>query len=82
MLGNGNGVLPGDFGTLNSRYVNPSALTLNAAFGISKDNWNVELFVDNLNNEEATLVQIAGYYTPQVVNQRPLTFGLRIGYQY
>ena len=37
----------------NSRFVNPSAITFNLALGMEKDSWIAELFIDNLNNEDA-----------------------------
>ncbi len=66
----------------NSRYINPSATTVNAAFGINKDNWGVELFIDNITNEEAPVVQVAGKFTPEVSVQRPMTVGLRFSFDY
>jgi outer membrane receptor protein involved in Fe transport len=65
-----------------SRFVNPSATTVNVAFGLEKDNWGAELFIDNINNEEAPVMQIAGHYTPVVSVQRPRTTGLRVTYDF
>ena len=78
----------GSFGTVeipgglprNSRFVNPDATTVNVAFGIEKDGWRAELFVDNLGDEEAPVMQIAGHYTPVVTVQRPRSIGLRFSY--
>ena len=64
----------------NSRFVNPSATTFNLAFGLEKDSWVAELFIDNLNDEEAPVMQIAGHYTPAITVQRPRTIGLRVSY--
>ena len=66
----------------NSRFVNPAATTLSAAVGMERDNWAAELFVDNLNNESAPVMQIAGFYTPAVTVQRPRTIGLRLSYDF
>lgn len=66
----------------NSRFVNPSATTLNVAIGLEKDTWGAELFVDNINNEEAPVMQIAGHYTPVVSVQRPRTIGMRLTYDF
>ena len=66
----------------NSRFVNPAATTLNASFGVGRDNWNVELFLNNLTNEDAQVMQIAGHYTPVVTEQRPRTIGMRFSYDY
>ena len=65
-----------------SRFVNPSATTLNVAFGLESDNWGAEVFVDNVNNEDGRVMQIAGHYTPVVSVQRPRTIGLRLSYNY
>ena len=66
----------------NSRFVNPSATTFNVAVGLEKDSWMAELFIDNLNNEEAPIMQIAGHYTPAITVQRPRTIGLRVSYDF
>ena len=65
----------------NSRFVNPAATTINAAFGIARDSWRGELFIDNLGNEEATVVQVGGRYIPVVTKQRPRTIGLRLSFE-
>ena len=65
----------------NSRYVNPAATTINAAFGIAKEDWRAELFIQNANNEPALTVQVGGRYMPVVTEQRPRTVGLRISFQ-
>ena len=64
----------------NSRYVNPTATTINAAFGIAKEDWRTELFIQNANNEPALTVQVGGRYMPVVTEQRPRTVGLRISF--
>lgn len=66
----------------NSRYVNPSATTINAAIGFNKDNWGAELFINNLTNEEAPIVQVAGKFTPEISVQRPMTVGIRFNFDY
>ena len=65
-----------------SRFVNPSATTFNLAVGMEKDSWMAEVFVDNLNDEEAPVMQIAGHYTPVITVQRPRTIGLRVSYNF
>jgi len=67
---------------LNARYVNPSSTTLNAAIGMNKDGWGAELFVDNLTDEGAPVVQIIGKAIPEITRQRPRTIGLRFNYYY
>ena len=66
----------------NSRFVNPSATTVNVAAGISRDTWNAELYVDNWLNEDAQVMQIAGHYTPVVSVQRPRSVGVRFSYDF
>lgn len=66
----------------NSRYVNPAATTVNVATGFNKDNWGLELFINNLTNEDAPIVQVSGKFTPEVTVQRPLTVGLRFNFDY
>ena len=67
---------------LNSRFVNPSAMTVNASVGVSRDTWNAELYVDNWLNEDAMVMQIAGHYTPVVSVQRPRSVGVRFSYDF
>ena len=66
----------------NARYINPSATTVNVAFGVNKDNWGAELFIDNLTSEEAPIVQVAGKFTAETTSQRPLTAGIRFNFNY
>ncbi len=66
----------------NSRYVNPSATTFNAAFGFNKDNWGAEIFIDNITSEDAPIVQVAGKFTPETTVQRPMTIGIRFNMDY
>ena len=64
----------------NSRFVNPPATTINVAFGIEKEGWGAEFYIDNLGHETAQVMQIAGHYTPVVSEQRPRTMGLRFSF--
>ena len=52
----------------NTRFINPAAMTMNVALGVEKDGWGAELYIDNLNNEAAQVMQIAGHYTPWCPN--------------
>ena len=65
---------------LNSRFVNPAATTFNVSVGLTKDDWRAELFIDNLGNEKAPIVQVGGRYTPVVTMQRPRSLGVRLSY--
>lgn len=49
---------------------------------MERDTWGVEVFVDNLNNESAPVMQIAGHYTLAITVQRPRTIGLRLSYDF
>ena len=64
----------------NTRFVNPAATTMNVAFGVEKDGWGAEFYIDNLNDEPAQVMQIAGHYTPVVSEQRPRTMGIRFSF--
>ena len=75
--GSGGRRLPG-----NSRFINPAATTIGVALGMERDTWGAELFIDNLNNESAPVMQIAGHYTPAITVQRPRTIGLRLSYDF
>ncbi len=65
----------------NTRFVNPDATTINVSFGVERDGWRAEFFVDNLGDEDAPIMQIAGHYTPYVTVQRPRSYGLRFSYE-
>ena len=67
---------------LNSRFVNPAATTFNVSVGLTKDDWRAELFIDNLGNEKAPVVQVGGRYMPVVTMQRPRSLGVRISYDF
>ncbi len=67
---------------VSSRYVNPSATTVNLGFGLERDNWVAEVFIDNANNESAPTAQVAGYFTPQTLVQRPRTVGVRVSFDF
>ena len=75
--GSGGRRLPG-----NSRFINPAATTIGVALGMERDTWGAELFIDNLNNESAPAMQIAGHYAPAITVQRPRTIGLRLSYDF
>ena len=66
----------------NTRFVNPAATTINVALGVEKEMWAAELFIDNLGNEDAQIMQIAGNYTPVVTEQRPRSMGLRFTFEF
>ena len=66
----------------NSRYVNEAVVTANMSFGIARNEWSAEMVVENLTNEEAPVVQVAGHFTPLISVKRPRTIGLRFSYTF
>jgi iron complex outermembrane receptor protein len=65
-----------------ARYEQKAYTLFNAAFGIRKDQWTAELFVDNLFDKHAQLNINAADYTPSVTTNRPRTIGVRFSYDY
>jgi outer membrane receptor protein involved in Fe transport len=61
---------------------------VNLAFGIARNNWHVDLFIDNATDERAELDQTdpyPNYYVPQDAffsTNRPRTIGLRFGQKF
>ena len=64
------------------RYEQEDYYMVNFAAGVEKDNWAVELFVNNAFDEEAMINVNAVDYTPSVGVARPRTFGIRLSYDY
>jgi hypothetical protein len=65
-----------------ARYEQESYSIVNVAGGFTKDQWGVELFVNNLFDENAQLNINAADWTPSVTTNRPRTIGLRFSYDY
>ena len=66
----------------NGRYVQDDYFLLDMAVGVEQENWNAELFVNNVTNERAELHVDTLQYVPKVVTNRPRTFGVRFSYDY
>ncbi|MFT4937980.1 MAG: iron complex outermembrane receptor protein, partial [Paraglaciecola sp.] len=64
------------------RYVQDSYVLANIAFGVTNDDWKVEVYIDNLTDEHAILYIDEQQYTPKVVTNRPRTVGLRMSYDF
>ncbi len=64
------------------RYVQDSYAVANLSFGITNDEWKVELFIDNLTDKSAILYIDTQQFTPKVVSNRPRTIGLRVSYDF
>lgn len=58
-----------------------SYTTFSASVGASKDDWRLELFVDNIGDERAQLYSSANDGERRITVTRPRTIGLRIGYK-
>ena len=54
--------------------------TLSASFGVSRDNWGVEIFGENLTNERPELFKSGNDGELRVTTSRPLTVGLRVSF--
>jgi iron complex outermembrane recepter protein len=79
-----NGVLvrPGDAIQLQPTAFNqPSYRTLDASFGISKDNWSISIYGDNLSDARPQLFTSANDGEKRVTTSRPRTLGLRVSYK-
>ena len=64
------------------RYVAQSYILANVSFGITKDDWRAELYIDNLTDKRAQLYIDEQQFTPKVVTNRPRTVGVRISYDF
>lgn len=64
------------------RYIQDSYILANLAFGVTKDQWGAELFINNVTDERANLYTDTQQYTPKVVTNRPRTIGLRFSFDY
>lgn len=64
------------------RYVQESYVITNIAFGVMKDDWKAELYIDNLFDESAVLYIDNQQFTPKVVTNRPRAMGLRVSYDF
>jgi iron complex outermembrane receptor protein len=64
------------------RYIQESYAIANVSVGITKDDWKVELYIDNLTDESAVLYIDTQQFTPKVVTNRPRTVGLRLSFDF
>ena len=81
--------LPGTFGLTpdgqffrSGRYVQESYSLVNVAAGFTRENLNVELYVNNLFNEDGITHISTFNYTPELSVTRPRTVGLRMSYDF
>ena len=64
------------------RFVQGDYTIANVAFGVIKDQWSAELFIDNLTDENAAMYVDTQNFTPKVVTNRPRSIGLRLSYDF
>jgi len=67
---------------LANRFQQDSYDTVDAAIGLSADNWTVELFGENLTDERAELFINSLDTDLRITTNRPRTFGIRVSYDY
>ncbi|PQA89772.1 TonB-dependent receptor [Hyphococcus luteus] len=53
-------------------------MLVNFSAGVSKDNWRLDFFADNLTNKRADLNNFFGYDRYRITINRPRTFGMRV----
>ena len=64
------------------RYYQPSYITFDAALGIRKGQWNLEIFGENLGNSHASTFTSSAQWVKSEVPLRPMTAGIKIGLNY
>jgi hypothetical protein len=67
---------------VDNRFLQNSYNTLDASFGLRKDNWSFELFGENLTDERAQLFINSLDTDLRITTNRPRTFGLKVRYDY
>lgn len=72
----------GDMRYRGARYEQDSYTTVNLAFGVQKDAWGGELFINNVTDENAIININAADWTPSVATNRPREIGVRFTYAY
>ncbi|MEI8297628.1 MAG: TonB-dependent receptor [Pseudomonadota bacterium] len=64
------------------RYNMPSYNTYDATFGVSKDAWDVQVYGQNLSNENASTFTSSGQFIKAEVPLRPRVLGIKIGMKF
>ena len=78
---NGVTIRPGDVVTpLRASQPQASYNTVSAAFGVSKDNWTLELFGENLTDERPELYKSGNDGELRITTSRPRTIGVRVSF--
>ncbi len=73
---------PGNTDFAGGRYVQEAYTLLNLAVGVTHANWQAELFVDNVADENAELYIDTDSNTAKVSPNRPRTMGVRFSYDF
>ncbi len=60
----------------------PGYTTYDAALGVSKDNWIVSVYGQNLGNSDASTYTSTAQYIEQQIPLRPRVMGLKINYRF
>jgi outer membrane receptor protein involved in Fe transport len=63
-------------------YDQPGYTTYDAAIGVSKDNWNVQLFGQNLTSVNASTGTSGGQFVETQTVTRPRVAGIKLGYKF
>ena len=75
-------VKPGDVVVpLKGALVQDAYTTINAAIGVSKDTWTMELYGENLTDERPDLFKSGNDGELRVTTSRPMTIGVRLSYR-
>jgi outer membrane receptor protein involved in Fe transport len=69
-------------GVPGGRFIQGGYTLANVAFGVVKDGWSAELFIDNVADERGAMYVDTQNFTPKVVTNRPRSVGLRISYDF
>ena len=64
------------------RYTQPAYNTYDASVGVSKDNWDLMAYGQNLSDSHASTLTTAGQFIKAVVPLRPRVLGLKLGYKF
>ena len=64
------------------RYTQPAYNTFDAAFGLGKGSWNVEVYGSNLGNNNASLFTSSSQFIKAEVPLRPRVLGVKLGLKF
>ncbi len=79
---NGVTVKPGDVITpLPNSFTQPAYHTFDAAFGVSRDQWTLEIYGDNLGDARPQLFTSGNDGETRVTTSRPRTLGMRVSFK-